>query len=330
MSLQVVALGDRHLADAARLVSARYRALREEVASLPPRYENEGVILPMLRDFGGGAPGVAAIQDGRLVGFLRGTLIREFRGKRAIISPEWANGAQVENSRRIYEMMYSHLSQRWVANGCFVHLVGMLAHDRRAIEGWHWLGFGMIAADAVRDLGGVRGPIAAVEIRRAVVAEAGTVAAMSEATARHLAAAPAFLPYVDSEDRARHQAWLSEPANAAWLAVEEGRVVGFLKHGPASHGACDIIQDEKTTSIVGAFTEQAARGRGIGAALVNRAIEWARTQGYERCAVDFEPMNVPAARFWTRHFQPVAYALVRHVNEQIAWAHADREDKDVW
>jgi len=73
-------------------------------------------------------------------------------GKRTAYSPEWANGAGLDESRRVYEEMYRHLSARWVADGCFLHAVTLLGHDRQGIEGWHWLGFGLVAVDGVREL----------------------------------------------------------------------------------------------------------------------------------------------------------------------------------
>jgi len=100
--------------------------------------------------------------------------------------------------------------------------------------------------------------------------------------------------------------------------------------GPASLDACAIIRDEKTTSVIRAFTKESVRGRGIAAALLNRSLDWAHLKGYERCAVDFEPMNVLAARFWMRHFEPVCFSLVRHVDQRVAWAHEEREAKDLW
>jgi hypothetical protein len=39
-------------------------------------------------------------------------------------------------------------------------------------------------------------------------------------------------------------------------------------------------------------------------------------------------MNILAARFWLRHFRPVCYTLVRHVDERIAWAHERREKRE--
>ena len=91
-----------------------------------------------------------------------------------------------------------------------------------------------------------------------------------------------------------------------------------MRLGPASEDASHIIRDVKTTSITGAFTQERARGGGIATALLNRSLAWARAKGYERCAVDFEPMNPLATRFWLRYFQPVCYAVVRHIDERAA------------
>lgn len=330
MSLEIVPFQDEYRGDAAALVGARYRALRERVPSLPSCYEDVSSILPLLHDLAGQAPGVSAIRGGQLAGFLLGHVIPVFRGQRSVFSPEWANGADPEDSRRIYQEMYAHLSARWVANGCFTHLISMLAHDREGIEGWQWLGFGLIAADAVRDLTPAQGPMADVDIRRGRLEDIEQAMALSEASERHLAAAPTFLACVERRGRGFHEEWLANPANALWLAYHGTEAVACMGLGPASADACTIIRDEKTTSIVRAFTKERARGRGVATALLNRSLDWARSQGYERCAVDFEPMNILAARFWMRHFQPVCYALVRHVDQRVAWAHERRGDKDLW
>ena len=330
MPFQIVPLGDEHLEDAAALATARYRAERERVPSLPPRYADASSILPWLRDLARQAPGVAAIRSGQLVGYLLGFTIPDFRGQRSAFSPEWANAADLEDSQRIYQEMYAHLSARWVANGCFTHLVSVLARDRDGLEGWHGLGFGSIAADAVRDLRPAAGPRAGVQVRRAGPEDIELAMALDEALRRHLAAAPTFLAYVEREDREFHEQWLADPANALWLAYRGSEAVACMGLGPANPDACAIIRDEKTASVISAFTQENARGEGIATALLNRSLDWARSEGYELCAVDFEPMNILAASFWLRHFQPVCYALVRHVDDRVAWAHEKREDKDLW
>jgi len=319
MSLETVPLRNDHLEDAAALVTARYRALREHAPSLPSRYEDVSSILTPLRDLAGRAPGVVAMRDGRLVGFLLGTVISEFRGKRSVYSPEWANAADAEDSRKIYREMYACLSARWVAEGCFIHLVTLLTHDRQAIDAWHWLGFGLAAVDAICDLTPVQGIMADVVIRRAGLEDIEQAMALSRALERHLATAPIFLIIPEETlEKEFHEQWLANSAHALWLAYRGGEAVACIGLEPSNPKACYIIRDEKTASITSAFTTESERNQGIATALLNHSLNWARSVGYERCAVDFEPQNITAVRFWLRHFQPVCYSLIRHVDERVA------------
>ena len=114
------------------------------------------------------------------------------------------------------------------------------------------------------------------------------------------------------------EAWLADPGMALWLAHEDAAPIGFVVSGPATDNASTIIVDLGTCSITAAYTVPEARGRDVATALLDRALAWARDAGYVRCAVDFEPMNVLAAHFWTRHFQLTSLALFRHVDERAA------------
>jgi GNAT superfamily N-acetyltransferase len=327
MPLEIVLLRDEHLADAAALVTARYQALREPVPSLPARYEDISSILPLLRDLAGQAPGVVAMRDGRLAGFLLEMVLPEFRGKRSVYSPEWANVVDGEDGGEIYREMYARLSARWIADGCFIHLIILLAHNRQATDAWHWLGFGLAAVDAIRDLTPVQGTIANVEIRRAGLEDVEEAMALDQALHRHLAAAPVFL--VDEHGSEFYEQWLVKSANALWLAYRGGEVVACMGLEPSNPKACYIIRDEKTISITSAFTRESERNQGVATALLNHSLDWARSVGYQRCAVDFEPQNLSAACLWLRHFQPICYSLIRHVDERVAWAHEKWEDKDL-
>ncbi|MGD9050017.1 MAG: GNAT family N-acetyltransferase [Anaerolineae bacterium] len=323
MPFEIVPLEGKHLPDAAGLASARYRALREQVPAMPTRYEDPGSTLPWLQDLASQAPGVAAIRNGRLAGFLLGMVIPQFRGKRGVFSPEWANAADLEDSRWLYEEMYARLSARWVADGCVTHLISLLAHDRPGIEGWHGLGFGLAAADGVRavdstpDLDPVPGPNTEIEIRQASPDDVEQMRDLLTALVRHMMSAPTFLFRREPDRLDEHAAWLADPANALWLAWQGDSVVAGMGQGPANPDACDVIADDRTTSIVSAYTQPSARGGGIATALLDRVLARAREGGFERCAVDWEPMNILAHRFWTRHFQPVCYALARQIDERL-------------
>lgn len=315
--LEVVPFQEEHLEDAAVLASVRYEKLCGDVPSLPSRYAQVDTLLPLLRQSARAAPGVAAIRGRRLVGFLTAWRLPSFRGQRSMFSPEWANAADLEDSRRIYEEMYFHVSASWVADGCFTHLISVLPNDGDGIRAWHWLGFGMIAADAVRDLRRAPGGNANVDIRRAGPQDLAQVIALSEALEQHLTGAPTFLVATGKRERDDYEEWLCNPARALWLAFRGAEAVAFIALGPASEEACTIIVDEKTSSISGAFTREEVRGMGIATALLNRSLQWARGQGYARCHVDFEPMNPWATRFWLRHFQPVSYTLARQIDPRV-------------
>lgn len=316
MPLSIVPLGSRHLEDAAALVAQRYRALRAHVPTLPQRYAERDTLLPMLQGALAAGPSVAAIEQGHLVGFMSGFPIQAFRGEPAAISPEWGNAALLDESPRIYQALYTRLADEWLAGGRTVHLVALLANDLRALQEWYWLGFGLAGADAIRDLSPVAEPDGDIAIRRAVPADIDEVLRLESALVKHLTSSPVYVAGMDSQQRDEIYALLADPASALWLASHEGQPVAYLLNGPASGDACTIIFDEGTTSITGAYTLPEARGAGMATALLNRALMWARDTGYVRCAVDFEPMNPQARRFWLRYFTPVSYAVERHIDRR--------------
>ena len=110
-SLQIVPLCEEHLDAAAALAARRFVRLYEQEPLLPSRYAKPSAFASLLRDLlSTGAPGVAAIRDERLVGFLTGWCMPTFRGQRSTYSPEWANGAEPTASQIIYEELYRHLA----------------------------------------------------------------------------------------------------------------------------------------------------------------------------------------------------------------------------
>jgi GNAT superfamily N-acetyltransferase len=312
MSLEIASLREEHLEEAAKLVSASYQALRGQIPVLPVRYQGRDAVLDLLRDLYGEAEGVIAVQDGVMVGFLMGLVIPEFMGKRSAYSPVGANTAVPGQSRRIYEEMYACLSERWVTDGCITHVVSLMAHDLQALKAWSWLGFGLVNVDGLRPLTPLVSRQAKVEVRRASYQDAGVLSKLGRALEQHEASAPTFWLH-ELDDFGEN---LGEPGYAAWLAVEGGLELGFLAMEPGDDCECALLRDAKTVNISGAFTIEAARCKGVATSLLDQALAWARSQGYERCAVDFESMNTLAARFWLRWFEPVSYSLMRSIDER--------------
>lgn len=313
MKTEIVPFTDNHLEDAARLVSRRYQALLLSEPLLPSKYAQTNQLLPLLQDACAAGPAVAALRGSRLVGFIAGYLLQDFLGQPAAFSPELCNAADLDDSLRLYTDMYSRLSAEWAGQGYRCHLVSLPANDQAGIQGWHWLGFGMIAADGVRSLESVPQPDAGADIRRADVQDAPVIMALDRALNAYLGGPPIFYPQGESRDLAFYTGWLSDPQNAFWLAYQGDEPAAYMGFGPASADSCMVIVDEGTCSIPGAYTTPYARGRGVGAALLNQGLAWARQQGYQRSHVDFETANPLGRRFWKRFYNPVCLTLLRRI-----------------
>jgi GNAT superfamily N-acetyltransferase len=308
---------EHHIEPAADLFARRYTALREVIPALPARYAQPDAIHPGLRNLLGAGPGVAALRDDELVGYLAGWPIPDFRGRPAVFCPEWAGTATGPQPRRTYEAMYAYLADTWVDDGYTTHLISTLANDTTAIETWHWMGFGYIAVDTIRDLAPVvpaapaQATMPGLEVREAGMADLDAVVALDAALVRHMAASPIFMTAeVDTVEA--YAAIVEDAQSAVWLALHHDEPAAYLFAGPASDDASTVIRAPGTTSIGGAYTQPALRGTGVATALLQELVAWAPTAGYERISVDFEPMNPPAARFWLRHFTPVVYTLSRY------------------
>jgi GNAT superfamily N-acetyltransferase len=268
-----------------------------------------------------------------LVGFLIAMSLPSVKGKRAAFSPEWANAASDSadaGAGALYQALYAALAPVWLANGCYVHALRVLAHDREGLDGLYWQGFGLNNVDAIRDLTPLPAAVPDLTIRRATAADIATVAALGEALQRHLAAPPIYLPVIHLERPADYLDWLAQPGHVQWLAFREGAAVAELRLEPTNYTACAVAADAGTTFITSAYTVPEARNGGLAAGLLAHALRAAGEAGCVRIATDFESANIPGAAFWMRHFQPMAYSVVRYVDERAAYAHAGRRTEDFW
>ena len=235
----------------------------------PTRTAKTETLLPLLAGLAERAPGVVALRDGRVAGFLLARMLPDLRGQKSTYSPEWANAAAADDTGRIYQDMYAVLSARWVADRFFAHFITLFALDDAGVDAWQWLGFGRVVVDALRDLSPVPAAPAGVTVRRATPADLAVALPLWRGLWAHLQAAPVFLVDALEADPEEFAAWLNDPANALWLAYVNGEAVASLGIGPANRNACTVIRDPATASIVSAFTQPHARGGGAATAVLD-------------------------------------------------------------
>ena len=321
MKLRIVRLEKEHVEEAARLVGRRCAALRACVSSLPPAYDDPAAFSSRLLRLVDRGVGVAAFEGERMVGLLGAYSIGTLYGRPCMLSPEWGNGAETTVARHAVEAMYREVAPEWLRQGGEVHAICALAHDVAALEGWAWVGFGRMVCDALRSLDPISVAPNGVQVRRAGPEDVDVILPLAQGLREHLATPPIYvLDPESSEDRVAWDTTLGDPRMAVWIAVRGRAALGYLRQGPATRDACAVIVDEGTTSITGAYVEPKARGEGVATALLARAVDWGRKQGYVRCSVDFETANGPAARFWMRHFAPVVISVGRTLDPRLVRA----------
>ncbi len=104
MEMRVTKLEKEHLLEAAGLAAENFRALRLAHPLLPRRYEDPDQILGMLEEMSETGSGAAALEGGRLVGFMRSVTIADFMGNARLIA-------------RSGRSQQSLASNRWIEGG---------------------------------------------------------------------------------------------------------------------------------------------------------------------------------------------------------------------
>jgi putative acetyltransferase len=117
-------------------------------------------------------------------------------------------------------------------------------------------------------------------------------------------------------DERRYLKALRRYPNAAVLVAErsDGTIVGRLSLARDTHPASAHVAD------LGLMVAKEARGQGVGRALLDGAVEWARGAGVRKLELHVFPWNEPAIRLYER------YGFAR---EGYRKAHYNRAGQDV-
>jgi GNAT superfamily N-acetyltransferase len=316
--MEITPLNPTYTHDAAVLFSRNYWKQRQLTPALPDTLENAAVVAARLA---GLADGLAAVQDGRLVGFLGWFVLDNFRGtgRRGAYCPEWAHTCLESFNPAAYRALYQAVAARWTEAGCKIHALSLLAYDKTTEKTWFWSGFGLAVVDAIRPMLPLQAAIPqSVVIHKAGVEDAPVIAALDAEHWYHYTTPPVFMRPALPLGPAGQAEFLLQPHNSVWLAAAGADPVGFMRFEFHSSGAAEIVASEQTVAITGAYIRPDLRGQGVATALLAGALRDYAARGFERCAVDFESFNPEAAAFWMRYFEPVSLSVIRHPEAFLA------------
>jgi GNAT superfamily N-acetyltransferase len=328
MPLTIEPLVPDHLDAAAVLLAARHHRDRALCPELPERYENPAEMRPLLATAleAPRTSGVVALRDGNIAGYLLGqmqldALSRNVPARSMATYSSW-HAVEPADAVETYRQLYAALAPRWLAVGSFSHFLEVPA-DPAVLEAWFSLGFGQVMTFGLRDTGPVPGERtrAGVEIVQAGTEDLDVVTRLECENLRYHAGPPIFVPWMDEAEeelRAYVKGELANPGAAFFLARQDGRDTGIATFHPGDPAP---TRPDDCIHLQHGYTEAVARGGGVGTALLEHGLAWARERGYTFCNVNWFTANLLGARFWTgAGFRPIRYRLARHIDPRIAWA----------
>ncbi|MBT5773088.1 MAG: GNAT family N-acetyltransferase [Dehalococcoidia bacterium] len=324
----------------AALLSARHARDRARTAVLPERFERAEACVELLAPlFGSGtANGAVAEVGGELAGFMFGQRamhapdhwLAQYVPPRSLGVPVHGHGvAEGFDLPRVYGSLYAQLAAGWTAGGFFRHRIGIPAGDPEQREVWFQLGFGAAITYAVRDVSPLGSAALAsdISIREATVEDQGEVERLEQVNSRVHNQSPVFWPYV-WDDVAESASGLTSYAldrehSAVFLATRGMETLGMqlLFSGDAIRLGSGLSTQEGSVYLNHGIVDPDVRGGGVGTALLEQSLSWAREVGYQQMTLHYATMNPSGGPFWQRHgFTPLEYAVERQIDERVAWA----------
>jgi len=117
----------------------------------------EDVRLPSVEVLFTNGLGAAAVENGKLIGFLSGFgpwgPVFCTKDTMGVYSPLHAHAAVKENRKRIYQRLYQFAAEKWVRAGAGSHTITLYDPDDDAREAFFEYGFGKRCVDLIRTTG---------------------------------------------------------------------------------------------------------------------------------------------------------------------------------
>lgn len=301
-----------HSKAAQRLIGLNYQEEREAVPALP-------VIetMPDVADFTDKGMGVAAFENGEMLGYLSayppipnafGTM-----GISGIWSPLHAHAAVRENRAAIYQRLYQAAAKKWVAQGVISHAITLYTHDDAAVGSFFKYGFGLRCIDAVRALD-AQPPLApsAYRFSELKISEGARITHLRNLLIEHLGLSPCFLHYKKVDEQGAADIAIDRNSRM-FIAEDGGAIIGFIEvMEDGENFACDAPD---MPNICGACFLPQYRGKGVARDLLNHVMNTLHHDGYKRLGVDFESFNPTASGFWLKYFEQYTSSVVRRIDE---------------
>ncbi len=220
----------KYLEEATLLFTSGYRQLRSSIPWMPRCHENPAAIVPLLAELAVHNAGAVALSDGKIVGYLLGMLLPEFKSPfPGVYCPEWAHAVAPANEDMVYTALFQYLAPSWVRAGAVSFAVTILARYQPAIDDWFWNGFGLAVIDAVRPPTPIEVSVPSdLLIRQTTGDDLAAITALLADHNRYMSRPPVSLAMHNDISPECLLDRINRPGHTLWLAERTGKAVGIL------------------------------------------------------------------------------------------------------
>lgn len=312
--MEILNLEKKYIKEATELALTNYYNEQQFVKELP-----EVCGIPDLTSFAENGLGVAAFENGKMIGFMSccEPFDNAFRATdvRGIFSPMGANAAIAENRSKIYAAMYQVAGAKWVKTGAVSHAICLHAHDEELQRQFFCYGFGLRCLDAIRPMDMIEcEPCTGYDFVELQKAECHLVYPLHLALNNHYCISPFFMNR-KPETQEEFTASSMQEEGRYFVAKKNDKICAFLKI--AASGETFIATGNIYRHIRGAYCLPEHRGKGVYQNLLNFTISTLKREGYTRLGVNFESFNPTARGFWLKYFTAYTNSVVRRIDERI-------------
>ncbi|HWM21462.1 MAG TPA: GNAT family N-acetyltransferase [Ilumatobacteraceae bacterium] len=296
----------------AALVAREHQDARNRQPLIPATFGDprncHDVLMDLLAD---GYVGVVAFDGRRLVGVMCG---RVLEGVGFVPAHGLAVESEGVDPTAIVVRLFGGLAPSLLDDGATRFTIDHVALDPvgAALSN---VGFGRGSVFGTQVPRPIESSSPAVDVRIATLDDLDAIAELSQIELTHRSAPPIYdatQPRTLAETRVLHQRLFDEGA-IHFLARCEGDDVGLLTVEFSSPAPRLCPQGQPY--IGPTATHPSARNKGVGTALVLRALDWADSARHETVSVDFDSANPLSRPFWLGlGFQSTGYRLRRSID----------------
>jgi GNAT superfamily N-acetyltransferase len=316
MPYTLAPLAQEYLQPAVELFIENYKYEREHSPLLPPRVIDEPTWIYAVLQSKLVNPGVVVVEQNRLLAYMVTGDQVLWKGQQAAIVLEYCHSAIAAKKRELYQRMYMYLAQEWVNHHIHLHLVRHFAHDTILQETLYQIGFGAILAERLRDCSALDERL---DLAISVEQDVSKLIAIQTEHNRYYPKAPIFIPKpTEKQEVLAELEAHAQQGDVFFVYYEQHEPCAYMIVGQSAIGGEGfLLEQTNTAQVKSAYARPEIRGKGIGAALLQRALQWSQQQGYERVFVEHETANVYGGNFWCKYFNPYVFASMRYIDTTL-------------